>query len=91
MTYPRHSNGHTDDGHEVNVHASKRCPGCGRDGYRETISREWCPHCGIECDYWGGGANEAMNEAMERRAAAEAAEDEERAAREREEASYLYD
>lgn len=47
------------------------CWACGSHRYVETVSREHCPACGIECDYWGGGANKAYDDASARRHAHE--------------------
>jgi len=45
-----------------------QCPNCNQNSYHETLSREWCTKCGIECDYHGGGLNKAMQNYMEERA-----------------------
>jgi len=75
MTYPRYRNGHVATG--VPIRASNRrttCPKCGSARYLETLSRERCESCGLEMDYWGGGANsvydawEAARHAQEERA-----------------------
>ena len=47
-----------------------KCPNCGSRNFKETISREFCPDCGIECDYHGGGANAAYNEMCSRQSEA---------------------
>jgi hypothetical protein len=52
----RYRNGWEDDGTPLK-HGAKKCPACGSARFVETISREYCPACGIECDYWGAGAN----------------------------------
>lgn len=38
--------------------AGQVCPNCRSLRYRQTTSTESCPDCGLECDYWGAGANE---------------------------------
>lgn len=64
-TYPRHRNGHVDTGRPVQT--SRKCPKCGSSRFRETVSREHCPDCGLECDYWGAGANEVYQDHLEAR------------------------
>lgn len=44
-----------------------KCWNCGSKNFIETVSRECCPDCGIECDYWGGGANKKYDAASRRR------------------------
>jgi hypothetical protein len=63
--FPRSRNGYVDDGSSVNSN-QKRCPNCGSPKYRETVSVEECPDCGLRCDYWGGGANEVYEAMMQR-------------------------
>ncbi len=58
----RERNGWIDSGKPI---SSSKCWNCGSNRYVETLSREHCPDCGIECDYWGGGANAAYNNASE--------------------------
>lgn len=49
----------------------QRCWNCRSERYENTISREHCPSCGIECDYHGAGANEAYTRATDARHYAE--------------------
>ena len=60
----RERNGHVD---RLSQH-QRKCPNCGSSSYVTRISMEYCPSCGIKCDYWGGGVNEAWQkyEARER-------------------------
>lgn len=51
--------------------AKQNCWNCGSKKYENTVSRERCPDCGIECDYWGGGANKAYDAASAKKHAAE--------------------
>lgn len=44
-----------------------KCWSCGSKKFQENLSREYCPDCGIECLYHGGGANEAYEKASARR------------------------
>lgn len=69
MTYYNERNGHVDNGKKLN---NNRCPNCSSGKYTETISREYCPDCGLECDYWGSGANEVYEQWLERKYAADA-------------------
>lgn len=62
----RQRNGWTDTGKALRGTEGTPCPNCGSSQYRETVSREYCPACGLECDYWGGGAN-AVYEAHHQR------------------------
>lgn len=62
-------NGHYDDGSQLKCGQTK-CPNCGSKNFVESVSLEKCYDCGLECNYWGGGANEVY-EAMCRRHAAE--------------------
>lgn len=57
----RERNGWVDSGKPI---GSKKCWSCGSNNYIETLSREHCPDCGIECDYWGGGTNAAYDNAL---------------------------
>lgn len=52
----REQNGHIDDGKPIRG-GRKVCPNCKSTNYIETLSREKCNNCGLECDYWGAGAN----------------------------------
>ena len=65
MTYPRIQNGWVDSGQPVRG-GQKRCPNCHSENFRETLSREICYSCGLECDYWGAGANEIYQAMSER-------------------------
>jgi ribosomal protein S27AE len=77
MTYYNERNGWVDTGKLIDPKNTK-CPNCGGNNYRETVSREYCPDCGMECDYWGGGSNEVYDRMCERKWARE---EEEREAR----------
>lgn len=57
-----YQNGHVDDGTKVH---NKPCPNCGSSKFIETVSREYCPSCGLECDYWGSGANKVYDAMMQ--------------------------
>lgn len=85
----RERNGWTDDGSRLKG-SSSCCPNCGRDTYIETLSREYCTSCGLECDYWGG-ANKVYEEMCNRRHRLEELERDERIRRELEEESRFYD
>lgn len=52
--FPRSKNGSVDNGDTWRVmHPGVECPECGH-GLVETVSIEFCPHCGhVETDYWG--------------------------------------
>ncbi len=73
MRNPTNSrNGHYDNGSQLKYGQTK-CPNCGSSNFIESVSREKCYDCGLECDYWGGGTN-AVYEAMCARNAAVAEE-----------------
>lgn len=63
MTYYNERNGWVDNGKKLN---NRKCPKCKSSKFKETLSREYCPDCGLECDYWGGGANEVYENMMKR-------------------------
>ncbi len=48
-----------------------KCWNCGSAKYHNSVSVEQCPDCGIRCDYHGGGANKAYDDASNRRHASE--------------------
>lgn len=75
----RERNGWTDDGSKLRGSENKRCPNCKSDRYVNSLSREHCPACGLECDYWGGGANNVYETMM----AINAREEEKRLAEQR--------
>ena len=51
-----------------------QCPNCYSSKFIETVSLEYCPDCGLECDYHGGkGANSVYQNMMDRKWAAEEA------------------
>ena len=68
MTNMRYKNGYVDNGSLVNNNSpnGQTCPGCGSKNFKETVSREKCNDCGYEVDYWGKGANEAAQKAINR-------------------------
>ena len=68
MSYYAERNGWVDNGKKLN---DRKCPNCGSHNFRETLSREYCPDCKLECNYWGGGANEVYEDMMKRNWAAE--------------------
>lgn len=75
MMYPRHRNGHTDDGSLIKAtNRRTRCPNCGSDRYRETVSMERCEDCGLCMDYWGHGGNSVYEKHEARAHAREQAE-----------------
>lgn len=59
----RERNGHVD---QMSAH-QRRCPNCNSSRYVTRVSKEYCPDCKIECDYWGGGINEKWQEYEEMR------------------------
>lgn len=63
---PNSRNGYYDDGSPL-AHGQKQCPNCGSTNFTESLSREKCYACGLECDYWGSGANEVYETMMARR------------------------
>ena len=64
--YPRTQNGWTDSGEQLR-NGRKKCPNCSSSNFKETLSREICYSCGLECDYWRGGANKVYENMMARR------------------------
>jgi uncharacterized Zn finger protein (UPF0148 family) len=64
MNYYNERNGHVDNGAKV---TNLKCPNCSSTYFVETVSREYCPDCGLECDYWGAGPNEVYNRMTEHR------------------------
>jgi len=66
MTHPRIQNGWVDSKQPARG-GQKRCPNCHSENFRETLSREICHSCGLECDYWGGGANQVYRDMAARR------------------------
>lgn len=67
-TFPRQREGFACVDHgEATV---EQCPNCQSRNFRSSVSIEWCPDCGIQCDYWGEGANEAYREFERRKRAA---------------------
>jgi uncharacterized Zn finger protein (UPF0148 family) len=65
--YPRTRNGWTDTGRSLPETAEQKCPNCGSSRYYQTVSTEYCPDCGLFCDYWGDGTNEVYREMKRRR------------------------
>lgn len=55
------------NGYEDAFVGNSKCWNCGSPKYHQTTSREHCPACGIECNYWGGGANEKYKSAHARK------------------------
>lgn len=58
MTYYNERNGWVDTGKKLN---NRKCPNCKSSKFKETLSREYCPDCGLECNYWGGGSNQVYD------------------------------
>lgn len=77
MSYYNERNGWEDHGNPLNPKNTK-CPNCCGNNYIETVSREYCPDCGMKCDYWGNGSNEVYDQMMKRQWAEEERESEER-------------
>lgn len=66
--FPRYRTGHVDTGEPIQSSSrQKRCPKCNSTNYVETVSREKCSACGLECDYWGAGANDVYRDHLEAR------------------------
>ncbi len=65
MAYYNERNGWVDNGAPLDSKNTK-CPNCNKHAYIETLSREYCSNCGLECNYWGGGANEVYESMMAR-------------------------
>lgn len=63
MTY---CNEHNNWVYNSKVINQRPCPNCKSTKYRETISYEYCPDCGLECDYWGKGANSVYRGLIEK-------------------------
>lgn len=63
MTYYNERNGWIDDGKKI---TDRKCPNCKSSNFLETVSREYCPDCGLECDYWGNGSNAVYDEYCKR-------------------------
>lgn len=75
MAYYNERNGWVDTGKKLN---NRKCPKCRSARFKETLSREYCPDCGLECDYWGGGANTVYESMMKEKWAREEQERDER-------------
>lgn len=67
MTFPRSRNGWVDDGSLIKSQR-RPCPNCGSPEFKETISVESCPKCGLRFDYWGQGGNEVFKAFQKREA-----------------------
>ena len=68
MSYYNERNGWIDNGKKLH---NNPCPNCGSENFKETVSREYCPDCGLECDYWGNGSNAVYDAYCERKWAEE--------------------
>lgn len=68
MSYYNERNGWVDNGKKLH---NDPCPNCGSHNFQETVSREYCPDCGMECNYWSGGSNEVYDAMCKRKWAAE--------------------
>jgi len=75
MNYYNERNGWVDTGKKI---TDRKCPNCKSSNFRETLSREHCPDCGLECDYWGSGSNAVYDSMCERKWAREGEEREAR-------------
>ena len=51
-------NGYLDTGIKLNTRC---CPNCNSSNFRETLSLEECPDCGLRCD-WSGNECDKKNE-----------------------------
>ena len=49
------------------LNKSRKCPNCGSSQFVETTSREYCPSCKLECNYWGKGPNDVYQAMMDHR------------------------
>lgn len=63
MIYYNERNGWVDTGKKI---TDRKCPNCNSSNFVESISREYCPDCKLECDYWGAGANEVYENMIAR-------------------------
>ncbi len=77
-SFPRVSKGYIDTGQKVPGTEGQRCPNCNSIRYRQTVSTEDCPDCGLHCNYWDGGANKVYEDMMARNHATERAAEEQR-------------
>lgn len=68
MSYYAERNGWVDNGKKLH---NNPCPNCGSHNFRETASREYCPDCDLECDYWGNGSNQEYDDYCKRKWAEE--------------------
>jgi len=68
MSYYNERNGWVDNGKKLH---NDPCPNCGSENFQETVSREYCPDCKMECNYWGSGANEVYDSMCKRKSAEE--------------------
>lgn len=64
----REQNGWVDNGKNLN---NRRCPNCKSSRFKETLSREHCPDCGLTCDYWGAGVNDVYEKMCQQKWAKE--------------------
>ena len=62
---PNQRNGWYDDGSPLR-HGRKQCPRCQSTRYIESLSREQCHACGLECDYWSIGVNFVYQDMLDR-------------------------
>jgi len=65
MSYYNERNGWVDSGKPLTA-KNTTCPNCKKNTYVETLSREYCSSCGMECNYWSGGSNEVYDQMMKR-------------------------
>jgi hypothetical protein len=42
-----------------------KCPNCQSIKYKQTTSRDHCPACNYQVDYWGNGANDVAKRYFE--------------------------
>jgi hypothetical protein len=90
-TFPRRHRMSVDNGEPRRHVEKKKCFNCSSSRFKETISIEDCPDCGLHCDYWGGGANQIYRDAMAWKERERIRlEEEKREREEREEAAALF-
>ena len=49
------------------MHNQRQSPNCNSPRFVDTPAVEWCPDCGLRCDYHGDGANEVYSAYLERK------------------------
>jgi hypothetical protein len=74
MPVIRSQNGWLDNGEQLKSTWGPRCPNCGSPKYVQTLSREYCESCGLECNYWGKGPNDVYKAMLDGRQSTEVSE-----------------